>query len=130
MNYPDQHAINALILGSNTLNDNQDRRQGIRRERYQNATNGGEIRKSMGINAKFPSENAPDFVVAKIGIHVDDFKKWLADQDTNEAGWLNLEIKRKLDDRERLSVTVDNWKPNRKPDAQPDQDDELEEIPF
>ena len=112
------------------MNDNQDRRQGARQERFNHATNGGEIRKSMGINAKFPSENAPDFVVAKIGIHVADFKEWLAVQDTNEAGWLNLEIKRKLDDRERLSVTVDNWKPNRKPEAQPDQDDELQEIPF
>ena len=91
-----------------------------------------EIKKSIGINAKFPSQNAPDFVVLKMGIQVEDFKSWLADQPANEAGWINLEVKRKMDDRGKLSISLDNWKPS-EPSLKPkkkDDDAELDEVPF
>ena len=64
---------------------------------------------------KQPHDAAPEFVKAKVGINVDDFKKFLDDH-RKEDGWVNLEMKEAPDGR--YYFELDTWVP--KPKAEED----------
>tara|TARA_R110002020_G_scaffold140724_1_gene312402 strand:+ start:246 stop:518 length:273 start_codon:yes stop_codon:yes gene_type:complete len=81
-----------------------------------------------GIRPMTPHENAPDFVILKLGLNVDSFREWLKANQPNEAGWVNMEVLKKKDGS-GLYVVKDDWKPE--PKFQPKvNDSELEDIPF
>jgi hypothetical protein len=56
-------------------------------------------------------ENAPDFVVGKIGIHVPRFIEWLEKQPVNDREYLNINVTRSKDGS-KYSASLDTWKPS------------------
>jgi hypothetical protein len=62
---------------------------------------------------------APDFVIGKISIKVEDFIPFLQQNATD--GWVNIEVKKKKADNSPYLV-LDTWKPNQQATQQPQQD--------
>jgi len=86
-----------------------------------------------GLYAKEPHTNAPDFVVCKINIKLEDFIKWAQKEIDNGNEWANIDIQRAKSSG-NLYGKVDRWDPKpqlRQPDprkgAANDVDDD---IPF
>lgn len=80
-----------------------------------------------GLYAKKPHENAPDFIKAKLSIHVDRFMVWLQNQ-TPKQGYVNLEICEKKDESDYY-VKVDDWEPKERRGYEPTQVPADEPIP-
>jgi hypothetical protein len=84
----------------------------------------------VGIFAKPPHENAPDFVKAKVSVKVEDFIGWA--KAVGEE-WINMDIK--ISQGGKMYMEVDTWKPSKsatggsspaKPaEPKPDFDDEI-----
>jgi hypothetical protein len=75
-------------------------------------------------------ENAPEFVVGRLGIDVRRFVAWLEKQPVSEKGYLNLNIAQGRNGKHY--VELDTWKPTQSKPAQPqggDYNDDLG-IPF
>ncbi len=87
-----------------------------------------------GLYPKKPHGNAPDFVIGKLSINVEQFRDWMkshlsANQD---AEWINLDMK--LSKADKGYAVVDTWKPDAapapKPVAAPEPMAAPEDIPF
>ena len=62
-----------------------------------------------GIFFKYPHENAPNFVKAKMSIKIDDAAELLAKEAANGKEWLNIDI---LESRGgKLYGKIDRWEP-------------------
>lgn len=57
------------------------------------------------------NENAPDFVIGRIGIDVQRFIAWLEKQPVSDRGYLNISVTRSKDGT-KYSAALDTWKPN------------------
>lgn len=57
------------------------------------------------------NENAPDFVIGRVGIDVQRFINWLERQPVSDRGYLNIQITRSKDGT-KYSAALDTWKPN------------------
>ena len=64
---------------------------------------------AKGLFFNDPSENAPDFVIGKLSIQVDDFAKWANEQEKNEKGYVSIEILRSREDKKPYAK-LDTWK--------------------
>ena len=62
-----------------------------------------------GMNIK-RNPKAPDFVIGKIGIKVDEFIQFLQ-QKRNANGWVNIEVKKKKADGSPY-LELDTWEPS------------------
>lgn len=85
-----------------------------------------------GLFYKKPNDNAPDFVMGKVSIKVDDFKKYL---NKVNGEWLNLDLKISKDGKGYAEV--DTWKPDPSKNGTPpknevpnDFDDMDDDLPF
>ena len=56
-------------------------------------------------------ENAPDFVIGRIGIDVQRFVAWLEKQPVSDRGYLNINVTRSKDGS-KYSASLDTWKPS------------------
>lgn len=56
-----------------------------------------------------PHENAPDFVVGRLSIKVDDFIEWIGDK-VNNAGYINLDITQQKSNPLKGSVVLNTYK--------------------
>lgn len=65
-----------------------------------------------GIVSKEVAPTAPDFILGKLSIQVDDLKRWLEANDNlcDENGWINLTVMRSRGTGKRY-IEVDTWKP-------------------
>lgn len=61
-----------------------------------------------GLFINQPHANAPDFVVGKISVKVQDFVEFL-NANKNEAGYVNLDL---LNGNDGLYSVLDEWKPS------------------
>ena len=55
-------------------------------------------------------ENAPDFVIGRIGIDVQRFTAWLEKQPVSDRGYLNINVTRSRDGA-KYSASLDTWQP-------------------
>ena len=77
-------------------------------------------------------ENAPDFVIGRIGVDVKRFVAWLEKQPVSERGYLNINVTRSKDGT-KYTASLDTWQPTQT--AKPQQgapvlDDFNDDIPF
>jgi len=75
-----------------------------------------------------PNEKAPDFIVGNLSLQADRFAAWLAQQQPNNKGYVNLVIKRAKSGK--VYVALDTWEPTKPsqafgdvPSTVPDKDD-------
>lgn len=62
-----------------------------------------------GFIMKKPHQNAPDFVMGKLSIKVDDAVMFL--QKHIDNGWVNLDMKKSKEGK--IYLELNNWKPNK-----------------
>ena len=80
-------------------------------------------------------ENAPDFVIGRIGIDVQRFVAWLEKQSVSDRGYLNINVTRSKDGT-KYSASLDTWKPSGERRDAPTtrgavfEDDDLSDLPF
>lgn len=67
-----------------------------------------------GIMAKKPHEKAPDFIKAKVSVKADAFIPFI-EANTNERGWLNLELKESREGK--LYFSLDSFEPKKQDDG-------------
>ena len=60
-----------------------------------------------GLIVKLPPDNAPDYIIGKLSINIDNFKDWLSSKD---GEWVNIDLK--IAKSGKAYAAVDNWKPN------------------
>jgi len=60
-----------------------------------------------GLIVKQRQDNAPDYIIGKLSINIDNFKDWLSSKD---GEWVNIELK--IAKSGKAYAAVDNWKPN------------------
>jgi hypothetical protein len=56
-------------------------------------------------------ENAPDFVIGRIGIDRERFIAWLMKQPVSDRGYLNINVTRSKDGL-KYSASLDTWQPS------------------
>ena len=82
-----------------------------------------------GLFVQRPRPNAPDFVIGRISIKVEDFLEYLSMKDGQE--WLRIDIKEGFkagdDGRKNWYTQVDNWV---KPSARADTEGDRDALPF
>lgn len=61
-----------------------------------------------GMFVKDPHSNAPDFVKMRVSFKVEDFKKFL--DENEDGGYVNVQIKRSQE--EKLYASLDTWRPD------------------
>ena len=76
-----------------------------------------------GLIFKAPKESAPDWVLSKVSIKVDEFITSL--KDNEKKGWVNLEMKRAQNGN--YYMEVDTWEPD---PSKAKANSEEEEAPF
>ena len=74
-----------------------------------------------GIIFKQPHENAPEFVIGKLAIKVQDCLSWLSGK---QEDWLNLDIK--MSQAGKPYVMVSDWKKNET--TEKDVDNQMDEL--
>jgi hypothetical protein len=87
---------------------------------------------SRGIWVKEPRKNAPDFVFGSISIKYDDFVSW-GGEHVNEAGFINLDIKRSKDASKGMYCELNTYKQKEEGIPQPDPNDyklPIDGVPF
>jgi hypothetical protein len=70
------------------------------------------------------NDNAPDFIICKVGVRCNDFFEYMKANEKN--GWLNFEIK--LSKNGKYYAELDTWEPNQR-DTPVHEMDDLD-IPF
>lgn len=68
---------------------------------------------ARGFNFFEPRQNAPDFVLGTIGVHVVDAIRWLQAQEPNERGYITLKVNRSKA-TQKPYVALDDFKPTPK----------------
>ena len=85
-----------------------------------------------GLYAKAPSENAPDFVKAKLNVKKNDLIAWLKSESPkpNEKGeeWINLQVL--VSKSGSWYCEVDDWQPENSKGTAMSDDDFEEDVPF
>lgn len=82
-----------------------------------------------GIYFNLPNEKAPDFVIGKMSIQKEKFVEWLASEQANEKGYINLEILRSRDGKPY--ITVNEYRKRDKPETETDQNQITpDDLPF
>jgi hypothetical protein len=89
-----------------------------------------------GLYPKPKHENAPDFVIGKLSINVQQFREWIKGwiQDNPGEDWINIDMK--VGKSGKAYAALDTWKPEQKdsPPAQaqtaPANEGFRDEIPF
>tara|TARA_R100001443_G_scaffold40029_1_gene53416 strand:+ start:6365 stop:6628 length:264 start_codon:yes stop_codon:yes gene_type:complete len=71
-------------------------------------------------------ENAPDFVVGRLSIKVEDALSFLKDKSSN--GWVNININQARSGN--YYCELDTWKPKEEAQASTPKVEEKEELPF
>lgn len=61
-----------------------------------------------GLIAKKPNERAPEFIIAKLSVKVEEFKRFLDEH--NDNGWVNFEI-HESKDKTKFYPVLDTYKP-------------------
>ncbi len=74
-------------------------------------SNQNETKLIDGLIIKEKHQNAPDFVICKGSIKVDEFKKFIDENQNN--GWFNFDILRSQ--QGKLYAKHDDWKPEQTP---------------
>lgn len=69
-----------------------------------------------GMAFRKPSEKAPDFIKGKLSIKVEDFKRFL--DENQKDGWVNIDLKESK--QGNYYAAVDDWVPTQ--EANPEQD--------
>lgn len=66
---------------------------------------------AQGLYYNQPRQGAPEFVIGNLSIQRDQFQSWLAQQETDEKGYLKLDI---LTSREgKPYIKLNDWKPQK-----------------
>ena len=85
-----------------------------------------------GLYAKAPSENAPDFVKAKLNVKKNDLISWLQSESPkpNQKGeeWINLQVL--VSKSGNWYCEVDDWQAKKPTDAAMSDDDFDDDVPF
>jgi len=68
-----------------------------------------EVKFPKGLFIKPKREKSPDFVVGSLSIKVEDFQKWLKEQEVNENGYLTIDILKSRNGNNYLKLN--DWKP-------------------
>jgi len=67
---------------------------------------------AQGLYYNQPRQGAPEYVIGGLSIQRDQFQSWLTQQETDEKGYLKLDI---LTSREgKPYIKLNDWKPNQK----------------
>jgi hypothetical protein len=74
-----------------------------------------EAKFAQGMIVKYPHDNAPDYVKARINIKVTEFVQWLQESAQGQE-WINLDLKESQ--KGGLYAQLDTWKPGNR-DATP-----------
>ena len=64
-----------------------------------------------GLYFKEPREQAPDFVKGSLSMHREKLIGWLEENQANESGYINLNIK--ISRGGKPYIAVDNWVPDK-----------------
>jgi len=87
-----------------------------------------------GLNFREPSENAPEYVIGRIWVKVDDFKAFLDEHNTNSGG-VNIDVKRSS--KGNIYCELNTWKPEKpnlapkeEPTIEYPEEDEDSSVPF
>jgi hypothetical protein len=75
-----------------------------------------DIQFAEGLYFNEPHANAPDFIKGKLSVQKEKFMAWLDATDTNDKGYINLDIKMSRDGKPYIAV--DTWVPNQPQDQQ------------
>lgn len=84
-----------------------------------------------GIYPKPPSDKAPDFIIGKLAINVDQFRKWMGEYlaANDGAEWVNIDMK--VSKAGKGYAVLDTWKPEPTPEQPPAGDyPDNDDIPF
>jgi hypothetical protein len=89
-----------------------------------------------GLYPKQKHENAPDFVLGKVSINLEQFMPWLRQWCKDNPGeqWVNIEML--ISRGGKPYAKVDSWKPEPRQDSQPEQSEPAgggdfeDDIPF
>ena len=83
-----------------------------------------------GLYPKKPHGNAPDFVIGKLSINVEQFRGWMKSHLSANQGaeWINIDMK--LSKADKGYAVVDTWKPDTAPTPKPVPMAAPEDIPF
>lgn len=83
-----------------------------------------------GLYPKQKSDRAPDYVIGKLSINVQQFREWMVDHlkaNPNDE-WINLEML--VSKSGKAYAKVDTWKPEGKPEVKPEPQVANEDIPW
>lgn len=87
-----------------------------------------------GLYPKPKNPSAPDFVIGKLSINLEQFMPWIRQWCKDNPGekWVNIEMVTRKNDPSKGSAKLDEWKPEQQqaaPEPAPIADDDSE-IPF
>ena len=89
---------------------------------------------SIMVNGFYPKpkhENAPDFVIGKLSIRVDQFREFLGEYlKEHPEEWINIDMK--VSKNGKGYAVIDNWEPGQQGASapQPAPADDKEDLPF
>lgn len=77
-----------------------------------------------GMNLKPPKEGRGKFVKFEVGINLEKFRTWLAEQLANgniedRDGWINIDVCDPWEPGDSYNITLNTWKPNQTNGATP-----------
>lgn len=79
-----------------------------------------------GLIYKAPKPGSPDFVKGKVSVKVDEFKKFL--DENNDGGWVNLDfLKSKAG---KFYFVLNDWKPQQQAPSQQGTEIDVSKIDF
>lgn len=86
-----------------------------------------------GLYPKPKHEKAPDFVIGKLSIRVDQFREWMKAHIAAHPGeeWINIDMK--VSKGGKGYAVIDDWKPDNKTESAPELTDKEafdDDIPF
>ena len=76
-----------------------------------------EIKFTEGLIVK-RAESAPEFVIGNLSVKVDEFTKWLTENQSN--GWVNIALK--VSKNKKPYACLDTWKPSGEAPAKQEDD--------
>lgn len=79
-----------------------------------------------GFLFKDKNEQAPEWVIGKMSIKVDEATEWLNEH--ADGGWVNVEIKRAQSGKPYIEL--DKWKPTKQAAPAPAPEPDGEDVPF
>lgn len=79
-----------------------------------------------GFLFKDKNEQAPEWVIGKMSIKVDEATEWLNEH--ADGGWVNVEIKRAQSGKPYIEL--DTWKPTKQAAPAPEPEPESGDVPF